>query len=102
MSNITEAREQLEQIEALQQRGEKISEVELQISLEHAYHHLNFAWNIRHASTKRYANLSDEDFNLWSKFPKEIEVYKIRGETKTNSANRKIPEGATARSKKRV
>ena len=72
LSNITEAREQLQQSESRVANGEKVSEIELQIMLEHAYHHLNFAWNIRHAPTKRYANLTNEDFNLWSKYPKEL------------------------------
>lgn len=75
--NIAEARQQLEQIEAQAKSEKKASEIELQIMLEHAYHHLNFAWNIRHVSAKRYAKLSDADFNEWSKFPKELEEYRI-------------------------
>ncbi len=78
LSNLSEAREQLEQIERRVKNGEKISEIDLQIWIEHAYHHLNFAWNIRHVSTKRYSRLTDEEFNLWSKFPKEITVYHLR------------------------
>jgi hypothetical protein len=70
--NITEAREQLQEIESRVAHGEKMNEFEFQIMLEHAYHHLNFAWNIRHAPTKKYANLTNEDFNLWSKYPKEL------------------------------
>jgi hypothetical protein len=80
--NIAEAREQLEQIEELVKGGKKPREVELQIMLEHAYHHLNFAWNIRHVSTKRYSKLSDDEFNEWSKFPKEIEISKIEKKRK--------------------
>jgi len=44
---------------------------------EHAYHHLNFAWNIRHSPRKDYTNLTDRDFNRWSKYPMEIEEYKL-------------------------
>jgi hypothetical protein len=95
--NIVEAREQLQQIEARAKGRKKISEVELQIMLEHAYHHMNFAWNVRNAPTKRYTNLSDEDFDLWSKFPREIEVYKI-GRRKKNKA--KKAEGAMAKTKR--
>ena len=29
----------------------KLSEPGLQVSLEHAYHHLNFAWNVRYKDT---------------------------------------------------
>ena len=80
--NIAEAREQLEKIEEQAKGKEKPSEVELQAMLEHAYHHLNFAWNIRHEPTKKYRKLSDKDFNLWSKFPKEIKAYKIKNRKK--------------------
>lgn len=77
LSNLGEAREQIELIEARVKSGEKVSEIELQIWIEHVYHHLNFAWNVRHVSTKRYSRLKDEEFNLWSKFPEDIEVYKL-------------------------
>jgi|GEM_PF-657496 len=75
--DITEAREQLEEIEAQIKEGKKISEGSFQVMLQHTYHHLNFAWNVRHVSTKKYANLSDKNFNKWSKFPKEIKPSKI-------------------------
>ena len=77
LSNIAEAREQLEQIEAQAKGKKKPSEIELQIMLEHAYHHLNFAWNIRHVSAKRYSELTDEEFNEWSKFPKDLDEFKL-------------------------
>jgi hypothetical protein len=76
LSNITEAREQLEEIEQRVKNGKAPHEGEFQVMLEHAYH-LNFAWNIRHVPTKRYASLTDEEFNQWSKFPKEIKASKI-------------------------
>ena len=75
--NIREAREQLENIEKLLEE-KSLSEIDFQIKLEHAYHHLNFAWNIRHEPTKNYVNLSNENFNKWSKFPKEIKSYKLK------------------------
>jgi len=77
LSNLAEAREQIERIEASAKEKTKPSEIELQIWIEHVYHHLNFAWNIRHETSERYGNLSDEDFNNWSKFPREIEESKI-------------------------
>jgi hypothetical protein len=86
--NIAEAREQLEQIEERAKSGTKPSEVEPQIMLEHAYHHLNFAWNIRHVSTKRYEKLSDDEFNEWSKFPEEIEESKIEKKRKRGARKR--------------
>ena len=73
LSNLAEAREQIEQIEELAKGKKKPSEVEFQIMLAHAYHHLNFAWNIRHTSTISYANLTEDDFNKWGKYPTDIE-----------------------------
>ena len=87
--NIAEAREQLEQIEMRAKNGKKPAEGKLQVMLEHAYHHLNFAWNIRHVPTKRYSKLSDAEFNRWSKFPKEIEEWKIERKKKRKSGAKK-------------
>jgi len=77
LSNISEASEELQRIESCVKNGNAPTEIEFQIMLEHAYHHLNFAWNIRHVSTKRYSKLTDKEFNRWSKHPKEIEESKI-------------------------
>jgi hypothetical protein len=79
LSNLAEAREQLEMIEARAKSGEPPAEGEFQIMLEHAYHHLNFAWHVRRVSTKRYSRLTDEEFNQWSRYPKELEEGKIIG-----------------------
>lgn len=69
--NIKDAREQLENIEKLLEE-ENLSEVNFEIKLAHAYHHLNFAWNIRHLSDKRFQKMSEEDFKNWGTFPNEI------------------------------
>ncbi len=71
-SNISEALEELQGLEKkIKQR--KCDEIELQLSLQHAYHHLNFAWNIRRVPTKRYVHLTQEEFDEWRKYPAEIE-----------------------------
>ena len=77
LDNLNDARLQLEEIERSVNDDNKPSGVKLQIKLEHAFHHLCVAWNARSASTKRYSNFSDEDFNEWSKFPKDIEPYRL-------------------------
>ena len=74
--NIQEAREQLEEIEKCL-KDENLSETVFQIKLEHTYHHLNFAWNIRRAKTEKYQKLSNKSFNKWSKFPKKIKPFKV-------------------------
>ena len=43
-----------------------LEEAGLAVSLEHAYHHLNFAWNIRHKETAD----ADKHFARDEKFPK--------------------------------
>ncbi|MDQ1557324.1 MAG: hypothetical protein QOD32_384 [Pyrinomonadaceae bacterium] len=79
LSNLAEAREQLEQIEQRMKAGEPPVEGEFQVMLEHAYHHLNIAWNARRISSKKYSRMTDEAFNQWGKFPKELEEWKTTG-----------------------
>ena len=89
LSNISEAREQLEQIAELAMGRKKPSEIKFQLMLEHAYHHLNFAWHIRHVSTKRYSKLSDDEFNEWSKFPlREITASTIQQKRQNGARKR--------------
>ena len=72
-SNLSEAIEQLERLRDSASNGE-LNESELQVGLCHAYHHLNFAWNIRHESTARYAKLTQTQFERWGKYPSDIEL----------------------------
>jgi hypothetical protein len=76
-SNLREAREQLEALEADVRSSKKPSDVELAIGLEHAYHHLNFAWNARFASEQVFRQMSDGQFNVWSKYPRELKPFRI-------------------------
>jgi len=70
-SNIKEAREQLEEIE--KRLSANLIEGELLVMLQHAYHHLNFAWNVREIPTERYASMTDEEFNEWGKIPQDMD-----------------------------
>lgn len=75
LANISEAREQLEAIEKSLVDPE-YEEVELKLDLEHAYHHLNYAWNVRNESDEALSKHSAPDFIKWSKFPVgEIQEY---------------------------
>jgi hypothetical protein len=71
-SNISEAIEELQKLERKALKGE-LCEEELQIGLLHAYHHINFVWNIRRISTYEYSHLTQEQFEAWGKYPAEIE-----------------------------
>jgi hypothetical protein len=75
--DLKEAREQIEEIEKSIHTKKYPDEVELQLMLEHAYRHLNFAWNTRRVTTKNYANLTGDEFNKWSQFPKGIKIYTL-------------------------
>ena len=75
--NIAEAREELQKIEKRIASKDRPSEGELLISMEHTYHHINFAWNSRHMSSARYDKMSDNDFNVCGDFPKDIDIYSV-------------------------
>ena len=45
------------------------TEANLFVSLEHAYCHLNWAWNCRRTPEERVWHFSDSDGNRWTKFP---------------------------------
>jgi len=84
--NLAQAREELESIEAAIGRRRGRSEVALQHSLEHAYHHLNIAWNARRATSKQYSAMSDAQFNRWAKYPRGIEEYRLTRKSKVRDA----------------
>jgi hypothetical protein len=69
VSNIEEAKLELDSILSDLASNPEYSEGELQIALEHAYHHLNYAWHIRNVDEERAAVCSHEDFVKWSKYP---------------------------------
>jgi hypothetical protein len=71
-SNLGEAIDQLRKLERKAADG-KLREEELQVGLLHAYHHLNFAWNVRRISASEYSNLTQLQFKRWGKYPVEIE-----------------------------
>ena len=73
LSDIAEARDELEKIEADVKANKAPCEGELQVRLRHVYNHVNFAWNCRHVSTDRYASMTDQEFKRWGKYPKRIE-----------------------------
>jgi hypothetical protein len=48
-----------------------LNEVGLEVSLAHAYHHMNFAWNVRNKTTKE----ADRHFDRDEKFPRPTERF---------------------------
>jgi hypothetical protein len=71
-SNLSEAIEEPKKLRDRASNGE-LNEGNLQVGLRHAYHHLNFAWNIRHVPTTQYTHLTQAQFDRWGTYPSEIE-----------------------------
>ena len=56
-----------------QEKTNPFTESSLYVSLDHAYHHLNWAWNIRRSLEERVWKCADKDNKRWSKFPKTMQ-----------------------------
>jgi len=70
---LSEAMEQLQ--ETLSSfKNKEISEVQLQLDMEHLYHHLNTAWNARNATVQETNECSENNFAKWRTFPDDIDL----------------------------
>ncbi|KAA6461201.1 hypothetical protein DYQ86_13240 [Acidobacteria bacterium AB60] len=70
--NLDEAIEELKKLKKEATEG-TIQLSRFQVGLLHAYHHLNFAWNARYATTEAYQRLTQAQFKRWGRYPKRIE-----------------------------
>jgi hypothetical protein len=52
-----------------QEERHPFNEMALFIRMEHAYHHLNWAWNCRRTLEERVWNFSTRAFDKWTRFP---------------------------------
>jgi len=78
-SNIQEAKDELEKLGKEIKADSEFDESQLGLSLAHAYHHINFAWNTRNQTDDECKKLKDDDFKRFSKFPVDIEKYGLLG-----------------------
>ncbi len=46
-------------------------------AMQHLYHHLNTAWNSRHASPDEVEPGSDEAFTRWSQMPSDLPMREL-------------------------
>jgi hypothetical protein len=73
--NLEDALDELQKLDKRMLSGDMPDEVEFQISMEHIYHHLNFAWNTRFFSIENHANMTKEQFIQWGKCPEDLKLY---------------------------
>jgi hypothetical protein len=72
--NLKEALEELTGILDAINLNPEYQEDDFRVSMEHLYHHVNFAWNTRHASSDDIDMLSDASFYAWRVFPQDIDL----------------------------
>lgn len=72
--NLREASEELTRTIHDLETDSDYGNEELAVALNHLYHHLNTAWNARHASRARVQECSAEDFLAWRQFPADIDM----------------------------
>jgi hypothetical protein len=75
---LAETREELQRLEAMVASRKSRSEGALQVGLEHAYHHLNFAWNARRMTDKSHRNLTARQFQSGSRFPRTLKPIGVK------------------------
>jgi len=69
---------------AKSERRDPFTERGLYVSLDHAFHHLNWAWNVRRTPEDRVWHFTEKEFNRWSKFPKTREFAALWPSEKSN------------------
>lgn len=72
--HLVEAQEELVKITHEITNNSQYDEAELLIAFQHLYHHINTAWNARNASVSEIQ--SNEYFNQWQEFPKDISFFR--------------------------
>ncbi|MFI5176636.1 MAG: hypothetical protein ACHQKY_17380 [Terriglobia bacterium] len=101
LSNLAEAREELQRLEALVVDRRRRHEALLEVGLGHAYHHLNCAWRARAIPTSRYARCTTRDFNLWGRFPTNVWLPRLEPGASA-AVDNGAPVGRTRNRKKRL
>lgn len=71
--HLGEALEELQRL-TVELDEPEFDEVDLKIGLEHAYHHINTAWNSRNTSDEDAASETEEDFYRDRQFPRDIDL----------------------------
>ena len=76
---VVEARlQELEEGAKWREKKGPLTEFGVFVALDHAFFHLNFAWNCRNASIERIRACADGDFGRWGRFPAEAAFRDLR------------------------
>jgi hypothetical protein len=69
---LSDLREAKEELDNLIDEIEKDTDFDFDgyyVPVQHIYHHLNTAWNIRKESEETIKEYSEDNFNKWRRFP---------------------------------
>lgn len=72
--NLREVAEELSRMISEIESTPDYDHADFAIAMQHLYHHMNTAWNGRNASADRARLCSEDDFNAWRQFPKDLDV----------------------------
>ena len=74
LSNVAEAREELERLEGMIKGKGPLprSEPVLEVSLSHAYFHLNWAWGSRTWPMSKHRTFTNAEWHRAGRFPRDI------------------------------
>ena len=70
--NLEDALDELQKLDKRISSGDMPDEVEFQITMQHIFHHLNFAWNTRLVSIEKHTGMTEEQFIKWGRFPEDL------------------------------
>jgi hypothetical protein len=71
-SNLKEAEEELRRLITRLDAGQDLSFEDYHVAMAHMYHHRNTAWNARYATDEQWRGCTDEDYEKWQRFPKDL------------------------------
>jgi len=72
--HLNEAANALQKIVQQIESGDTIGNDEFEITIAHAYHHLNTAWNSRFITDEKARTHTDWDFTEWRQFPADLNL----------------------------
>jgi hypothetical protein len=75
--HLSEARAAIDGILEELASSRDYDESEFWVDMQHAYHHLNTAWNARNATVDQVARAGDAEFNRWSALPTDLPMMTV-------------------------